>query len=115
MLQTQNDTYGDILDNSSMHPLMWPHKGHYYVNGLTFYNFPYTFGYLIFCLNSTFRNSPDNFPRRYTDLLSRTGMSSAENLAKDFGIELEEVNFWHTSLFISIKRVGVLERLVGSL
>ena len=44
MLQAQKETYGDAL--STYHDLMWAHKGHYYIPGTDYYNFPYTFGYL---------------------------------------------------------------------
>jgi oligoendopeptidase F len=102
MIETQKETYGDGLDQNSLHPYMWAVKGHYY--GSTFYNFPYMFG-LLFSLGlyAQFQESPDAFKARYDDLLSRTGMASAVDLAKEFGIDIQSEAFWASSL-------GVIER-----
>jgi oligoendopeptidase F len=111
MLEAQKQTYGDAL--SVYHDLMWAQKGHYYIAGLDFYNFPYTFGYLFgLGLYAQYKRQPRGFHERYDKLLSSTGMADASTLAKDFGIDIESVDFWRGSLSVSAERVKEFERLV---
>ena len=44
MEEAQREAYGDALD--TVHPHFWASKLHFYITGVPFYNFPYTFGYL---------------------------------------------------------------------
>lgn len=46
MLRCQRATYGDGLDERYLHKYMWAWKPHYYMSGLSFYNYPYAFGLL---------------------------------------------------------------------
>ena len=71
-----------------------------YLTGISFYNFPYTFGYLfsmgIFARAK--REGPSFFPL-YEELLRGTGSDSAENLARSvFGVDLEAPDFWNASI-----------------
>ena len=38
--------YGDALAEDELDPWFWASKLHFYIAGISFYNFPYTFGYL---------------------------------------------------------------------
>ena len=38
------DCYGDTI--SEPDPMFWASKLHFFISGLSFYNFPYLFGYL---------------------------------------------------------------------
>ncbi len=115
MLDAQEQTYGDGLDAEHRHPLMWAQKSHYYSTGLSYYNFPYTFGYLFgLGLYSEFERSPEGFEERYNELLSRTGMAGSQELATSFGIDLEDSAFWHRSLSILEDRVNEYERLAAA-
>jgi oligoendopeptidase F len=114
MLKAQKQTYGDALAN--YHDLMWAQKGHYYIAGLDFYNFPYTFGYLFgLGLYAEYKRQPEGFHKRYDTLLSSTGMADASTLAKDFGIDIESVAFWRGSLSVASRRVLEFERLTKQL
>lgn len=114
MLEAQKQTYGDAL--GSYHDLMWAQKGHYYIAGLDFYNFPYTFGYLFgLGLYADYKRQPEGFHERYDKLLSSTGMADARTLAKDFGIDIENVDFWRGSLSVAANRVLEFENLVKAL
>jgi oligoendopeptidase F len=110
MLESQKETYGDGLDENCLHPYMWAVKGHYY--GSTFYNFPYMFG-LLFSLGlyAQYQANPDAFKARYDDLLSRTGMASAIDLAKEFGIDIQTEAFWASSLAVIEKDILAFEAL----
>jgi pepF/M3 family oligoendopeptidase len=114
MLGAQQETYGDGLDSDSRHPLMWAFKGHYYSTGRSFYNYPYTFGYLFgLGLYQEYLNRPEGFQERYDELLSLTGMDSAANLAQRFGIDIEDTAFWRGGLSALEARVAEYERLAG--
>ena len=92
---------------------MWAHKGHYYSTGRSFYNFPYTFGYLFgLGLYAQYQDSPEGWHARYDALLSETGMNDAAPLAAQFGIDIESVDFWRGSLKIAEDRVAEYEALV---
>ena len=46
MADAQRDWYGDALAEGELDPWFWASKLHFYIAGISFYNFPYTFGYL---------------------------------------------------------------------
>ena len=113
MLDAQAATYGDALSENARHPLMWAQKGHYYSTGRSFYNFPYTFGYLFgLGLYAQYRAKPEGWHERYNELLASTGMDKAAPLAKSFGIDIEDADFWRESLKIAAERVEQYEALV---
>lgn len=113
MLQAQRETYGDGLDESTLHPYMWAVKGHYYSTGLSFYNFPYMFGLLFgLGLYAQFQQDPDTFRTGYDDLLSSTGMDDAATLASRFGIDIRTPDFWRSSLAIIREDIDRFESLV---
>lgn len=98
MLDSQRQTYGDGLDENTLHPFMWAAKPHYY-SGRSFYNFPYMFG-LLFGLGlfTIYQNQPQGFHDRYDSLLSMTGLANAATLGSEFGIDIRDVAFWRGSL-----------------
>lgn len=113
MLDAQAATYGEGLDEDQRHPYMWAHKGHYYSAEQSFYNFPYTFGYLFgLGLYAQYQENPEGFAARYDELLASTGMDDAATLAQRFGIDIEDPAFWRGSLSIAEGRVAEFERLV---
>ena len=110
MLDAQRQTYGDGLDEDTLHPYMWAVKGHYY--GPTFYNYPYTFGLLFgMGLYARYRSEPEGFHAGYDDLLSSTGLADAATLAERFGIDTRSVEFWRSSLDVIRGNIVEFERL----
>ena len=115
MLRAQRDTYGDALDDEG-HPRMWAQKPHYYSVHRSFYNFPYTFGYLFgLGVHAQAQAEGATFPARYRALLSRTGTTDVATLAREFGIDVADVAFWRSSLAPLAARVAEFEALVGRL
>jgi oligoendopeptidase F len=99
MLEAQLETYGDGLDPNALHPYMWAVKGHYYSGGLSYYNYPYTFGLLFgLGLYAKYTEDPENFKASYDDLLSSTGLADAATLGARFGIDTRDTAFWTASL-----------------
>ena len=114
MLDAQRRTYGDGLDQQTLHPYMWAAKPHYYSTGRSFYNFPYMFGLLFgLGLYARYQEDPERFRAGYDELLSSTGMASAPDLAARFGIDLRTPAFWHASLDIVRADIDRFEALVG--
>jgi pepF/M3 family oligoendopeptidase len=114
MLDAQKETYGDGVDESTLHPYRWAVKPHYYRVDRSFYNFPYMFGLLFgLGLYARYRQDPEAFQRNYDDLLSSTGMDDAATLAARFGIDIRTPDFWRSSLDIIRADIAEFERLVG--
>ena len=104
--------YGDCLAEPD--PLFWASKLHFYISGLSFYNFPYLFGYL-FSLGVCARRQAwgDEFFSRYEALLRDTGRMTAEELAaKHLDVDLQAPDFWRDTLRLLASRVDLFERLV---
>ncbi len=114
MLESQQEAYGDGLDQTTAHPYMWLLKPHYY--GAHFYNWPYTYG-LLFGLGlfARYQEDPAQFRSGYDDLLSRTGMDSAEELGRSFRLDVTDVAFWTSSLDVLRARIDEYERLATEL
>jgi pepF/M3 family oligoendopeptidase len=99
MLAAQKEAYGDGLDHDYLHPYMWVLKGHYYSENLSFYNFPYAFGGLFARgLYEKYKVEGEAFVPKYRALLSATTIMSVEDAAKQAEIDLEDPQFWKTSL-----------------
>ncbi|HWT27228.1 MAG TPA: M3 family oligoendopeptidase [Mobilitalea sp.] len=99
MLDAQKEAYGDGLDPEYLHPYMWVLKGHYYSENLSFYNFPYAFGGLFARgLYEKYKAEGEEFVPKYRALLNATTVMSVENAAKEAEINLEDPEFWRTSL-----------------
>jgi oligoendopeptidase F len=47
MSETQRQIYGDTLLADGTDPMFWAYKMHFHITGVSFYNFPYVFGYLL--------------------------------------------------------------------
>ncbi|RYZ72765.1 MAG: hypothetical protein EOP05_10675 [Proteobacteria bacterium] len=92
----------------------WMTKLHFSIAGVSFYNYPYTFGYLfslgVYALRK--ERGPD-FWNSYNALLRDTGTMTAEELAmKHLGVDLTQPDFWKKSLAIVEEHVQALEEAV---
>ncbi|MGQ9547973.1 MAG: M3 family oligoendopeptidase, partial [Roseiflexus sp.] len=115
MLDAQKQTYGDALDEHTLHPFMWAVKGHYYSSGFSFYNYPYMFGLLFgLGLYAIYQRASDAFQARYDDLLASTGLESPLELAARMGIDLRSPAFWRASLEIIRRDIDRFESLAAA-
>jgi oligoendopeptidase F len=96
MVETQRRIFGDALAEGGEDPYFWASKLHFYITGLTFYNFPYTFGFLLSRgLYSLFQREGSRFLPCYEEFLRSTGSDTAENVARRaIGRNLESPEFW---------------------
>lgn len=107
MQAAQQETYAHGLADDGWNPRLWVSKLHFYITGLPFYNFPYTFGYLLSLgLYALGKEMGPNFPQAYHRLLIATGNSDAEDAVKSsFGFDLREPAFWNKSLDLIEQKV----------
>lgn len=100
MSGTQRRIFGDVLEEGGEDPYFWVSKLHFYIVGVTFYNFPYTFGYLLSRgLFSMFKEEGAAFLPKYEEFLRLSGSDTAENVARrSIGRDLETPEFWKQSI-----------------
>lgn len=115
MTDAQKQTYGDVIDEQTLHPFMWAVKGHYYSSGFSYYNYPYMFGLLFgLGLYAEYRRAPAAFQARYDDLLASTGLASPIELAAQLGFDLRAPAFWRASLEVIRNDIDRFEALVDT-
>ena len=99
MIEAHKKSYGDGLDETTIHPYMWIVKGHYYSAGRNFYNFPYAYGHLFSLgLYSRYLEEGEAFAPKYKKLLAATGANSLRDVGLMAGIDVNDINFWRSSL-----------------
>jgi oligoendopeptidase F len=96
MVETERKVFGDVLELGGEDPYFWASKLHFYITGITFYNFPYTFGYLLSrALYRMFNKDPSEFLPRYEEFLRLAGTEPAEKLVQHtIGRDIEQPEFW---------------------
>jgi oligoendopeptidase F len=106
MSDAWHNWYGDALAEPD--PMFWASKLHFYISGLSFYNFPYLFGYLFSLGVYASRDRlGSEFFERYQALLRDTGRMTAEELAaKHLDADLTKEDFWKETLAALEPRVN---------
>jgi oligoendopeptidase F len=107
--------YGENL--SECERQFWMTKLHFSFSDLSFYNFPYTFGYL-FSLGVYARREKlgKEFLPTYNALLRDTGILTTEELAKKhLNVDLSQSEFWEESLAIAARHVEHFEKLASEI
>ena len=114
MIETQRKIFGDILEDGGEDPYFWASKLHFYITGVTFYNFPYTFGYLLSRgLFAMFKKEGKEFLPKYEEFLRLTGSDTAENVARrSIGHDLESPEFWVESIHTLNEPLNKLKQLL---
>ncbi|MFA7105896.1 MAG: M3 family oligoendopeptidase [Candidatus Izemoplasmatales bacterium] len=112
MINAQKETYGEGLDSNYLHPYMWVNKPHYYSGGLSYYNFPYTFG-LLFAkgLYAKYLEDKDTFVANYDNLLAATGKNKVEDVARLMNIDVTKKDFWVSSLELLKEDINLFLKL----
>ena len=109
MVETQQRVFGDALEGDGGDPMFWASKLHFYITGVTFYNFPYTFGYLLSRgLFAQFQERGAEFLAQYEEFLRLTGSASVEEVAR----RLESPAFWKSAIDSLREPLEQLEELL---
>jgi len=100
MAETQQRIFGDALDPAGTDPLFWASKLHFFITGVSFYNFPYSFGYLLSRgLFAELKRRGPQFLDRYEEFLRLTGSGMAHEIAsRALGQDLEAPEFWASAI-----------------
>ncbi|MEN3940056.1 M3 family oligoendopeptidase [Prosthecobacter sp. SYSU 5D2] len=114
MTCAQNDLYGDTLLPDGTDPMFWASKMHFFISGVSFYNFPYVFGYLLSqALFARFKTEGASFLPRYEAFLAATGSATCEEVARQtLGADLTDPEFWATALCAIEPTLQAYEKLV---
>lgn len=96
MKEAQQKLYGDTLESGAEDSMFWASKMHFYITGLSFYNFPYVFGYLLSqALFAQFKEEGPAFLPRYEAFLRLTGSANCEEVVRHtLGQDLTTPAFW---------------------
>ncbi len=96
MTEAQRKLYGDTLLPDGCDDMFWASKMHFFITGVSFYNFPYVFGYLLSqALFARFKQEGSAFLPAYERFLAMTGSATCEEVARQsLGADLQSPEFW---------------------
>lgn len=100
MVEAQQRVFGDSLEAGGEDPMFWASKLHFYIPGAVFYNFPYTFGFLLArTLYVLFEKQGAEFLPKYEQFLRLTGAANVEEVAqRSIGADTTSPEFWAAAL-----------------
>ncbi|MCR9847152.1 M3 family oligoendopeptidase [Vibrio antiquarius] len=113
MSETWKEWYGDVM--SEPDPYFWASKLHFSIDSVSFYNYPYLFGFLfskgIYAKRET---KGQAFYTDYINLLRDTGCMMAEDVVeKHLSMDLTQPTFWQQSVELVREKVDEFERLLA--
>jgi oligoendopeptidase F len=113
MTAAQRKLYGDTLLEDGTDPMFWAYKMHFFITGVSFYNFPYVFGYLLSqALFARFKAEGQSFLPHYEAFLSKTGSATCEQVVKQsLGEDLTNPTFWSTAIQAITPALTAYEKL----
>jgi len=114
MATTWSRWYGDSM--SQPDDMFWASKLHFSIADISFYNYPYLFGYLfskgVYALKDERGTA---FYADYVKLLRGTGSMTAEDLAREYlQVDLTQPEFWQASVDIAGSQISAFEQLLRS-
>jgi oligoendopeptidase F len=100
MIESQKNIMQDVLADGGEDPMFWASKLHFYKTSVSFYNYPYTFGYLFSsAVYKIFKQQGKSFLPKYEEFLRLSGSGSVEDVAsKVFNINLQDPDFWSDTI-----------------
>lgn len=114
MTTAMKNQFGDLLEKDGANPMFWASKLHFYISGVTFYNFPYTFGYLLSRgLFEMFKREGKAFLPKYREFLRLSGSDMAHKVVKKaIKEDLESTDFWKRAIMSHELELTMFEKLV---
>jgi oligoendopeptidase F len=113
--EAQLECYGDTLNHDELDLMFWASKLHFYITGVSFYNFPYTFGYLF--SQALFQRAlaeGKEFMPVYEDVLRETGSATCEDVARKFlDVDLGQPEFWANTIEGVLKDLPTFKELTA--
>ncbi|WP_194435080.1 M3 family oligoendopeptidase [Vibrio fluminensis] len=113
MSETWKEWYGSSMSESDRY--FWASKLHFSISEVSFYNYPYLFGYLFSIGVYAQREAKgEGFYRDYVELLRDTGSMYAEDVVvKHLGMDLSKAEFWQQSIDLVKDKVSQFEALIA--
>ncbi|KHT63245.1 oligoendopeptidase F [Photobacterium gaetbulicola] len=113
MSDTWQEWYGEAMDETN--EMFWASKLHFSIAEISFYNYPYLFGYLFSKGVYAQREAKgDSFYADYKALLRDTGSMTAEEVvAKHLGMDIRQPEFWQQSVDMVAKQIEEFELVLG--
>lgn len=113
MSDTWQEWYGDSMSETD--PYFWASKLHFSISEVSFYNYPYLFGYLFSKGVYAQRESKgERFYADYVELLRDTGSMMAEDVVeRHLGMDLTQVDFWQQSIQMLDEKLLQFEALLS--
>ncbi|MFS0823242.1 M3 family metallopeptidase [Bacillus sp. 1P02SD] len=114
MKEVLDVAYGGSLDQASFYSWVW--TPHYYLTKSPFYNFQYTFGYLLSLnLYAKSKENGRDFEKNYIELLRDSGSMSMEDLVmKHLEEDITSVDFWEKGIKICVQDVEDFINLIST-
>jgi oligoendopeptidase F len=115
MTQAQREVYGDALQAGEEDPWFWASKLHFFISDVSFYNFPYTFGFLLSqALFAQFRREGASFLSKYEQFLRATGSGSCEDAVRQtLGWDIGRKEFWAKAIADCGGPVDAFEKVIA--
>jgi oligoendopeptidase F len=100
MVEAQREIYGDVLEEGAEDAWFWASKLHFFITGISFYNYPYTFGFLLSqALFAELRRSGTDFLPHYEAFLRATGSATCEEAVRStLGWDIRTPEFWTNAI-----------------
>lgn len=113
MTEAMQNQFGELLEENGADPFFWASKMHFYLAGVSFYNYPYTFGYLLSRgLFEMFKREGSAFLPKYQEFLRLSGNDMAQSVAqKALGTDLESTEFWKRAIMSHEAELAQFEEL----
>ncbi|WP_182034958.1 M3 family oligoendopeptidase [Vibrio diabolicus] len=113
MSETWKEWYGDVM--SEPDPYFWASKLHFSIDSVSFYNYPYLFGFLFSKgIHAQRETRGEAFYTDYINLLRDTGCMMAEDVVeKHLSMDLTQPTFWQQSVELVREKVDEFERLLA--
>ncbi|MFF5996719.1 M3 family oligoendopeptidase [Lysinibacillus sp. KU-BSD001] len=113
MEEAQREAFAGALGEA--HPHFWASKMHFYITGVPFYNFPYTFGYLFsLSIYAKAKEEGAAFEEKYIALLRDTAIMTVEDLAmKHLNEDITKREFWEKGIALCVRDVEEFIQLVS--
>jgi oligoendopeptidase F len=114
MVEAERRIFADALLEDGLDPYFWASKLHFYITHVSFYNFPYTFGFLIArALFNLFQEEGASFLPRYEEFLKLTGSDTVEEVARrSIGADVRDPAFWAASIGSLEKPLALYKELL---
>lgn len=112
MAGTWREWYGEAMDETN--DMFWASKLHFSIPELSFYNYPYLFGYLfskgVYAQRAV---KGEQFYADYKALLRDTGSMTAEEVVqKHLGMDIRQPEFWQQSVDMISAQIDAFEQLI---